>query len=407
MSRQSASQQGLQHVSAFLPKVMAAMMAAQEEEEASAQRPERSRSAVTKEAETPRTKTEKPSFPIFSLIFTATPAAQTKDAGQALSFRGALSTAPAPSGEHTDGVETPPQRETPAPNKPAGTAKKIEPNAGRRPAPQIASEAAPDAAPEQTKPPVLPPSEPKQETPPDQGTPAASAMDDTSSSNAQPASSPSADSPERSAPPATQLAFSAKLTPATEPEPAANVAPVSSVAPIIEEQPHQPQTSSESVLPAPVASDAPAHVAASAHAEEPAPASPAAEPEPPADAAGARVSDVRLQLSGQNNQRVDVRLMDRGGELHVTVRGADEQVVSALQDNLPELAARLDQQHVRAEIWAPRSGAVESSAPSAADRQTGGERQDDNQNRHSSLTDDSAGRQRRDRRSGREWQWPQ
>jgi hypothetical protein len=67
------------------------------------------------------------------------------------------------------------------------------------------------------------------------------------------------------------------------------------------------------------------------------------------------VRHVQLQLAGDNNQRVDVRVFDRGGELRVSVRSADTGLAQALRDHIPELTDRLEQQHFRNEIWIPRS----------------------------------------------------
>jgi hypothetical protein len=65
------------------------------------------------------------------------------------------------------------------------------------------------------------------------------------------------------------------------------------------------------------------------------------------------VRNVRMQLSGEGNQRVDVRLVERGGALSVSVRSTDETLTRSLQDNLPELNSRLATQHLQTEIWVP------------------------------------------------------
>lgn len=75
------------------------------------------------------------------------------------------------------------------------------------------------------------------------------------------------------------------------------------------------------------------------------PAAPAPEP----------VRNVHMQLVSDDNRRVDVRLIDRGGELHVSVKSADPALTQNLQDHLPDLTARLDKQHMQTEVWVPKA----------------------------------------------------
>lgn len=76
------------------------------------------------------------------------------------------------------------------------------------------------------------------------------------------------------------------------------------------------------------------------------------------------VRNVHIQLETENNQRVDLRMSDQGSGLRVSVRSADANLAEALQDHMPELTNRLDQQHFRAEVWIPRS--AESSGSNGA-----------------------------------------
>ena len=62
---------------------------------------------------------------------------------------------------------------------------------------------------------------------------------------------------------------------------------------------------------------------------------------------------VHMQLVADDNRRVDVRLVDRGGELHVSVRSADINLAQNMQDHMPELTSRLEQQRFQAEVWMP------------------------------------------------------
>jgi hypothetical protein len=69
-----------------------------------------------------------------------------------------------------------------------------------------------------------------------------------------------------------------------------------------------------------------------------------------------------MQLVSDDNRRVDVRLIDRGGELHVSVKSADTALAQNLQDHLPDLTARLEKQHMETEVWVPKA-----AEPSKAD----------------------------------------
>ena len=55
-----------------------------------------------------------------------------------------------------------------------------------------------------------------------------------------------------------------------------------------------------------------------------------------------------LQVTG-GDQRVDVRLTERAGEVQVSVRTPDSQLAGALRDDLAALSARLEQSGFRAE----------------------------------------------------------
>jgi hypothetical protein len=72
------------------------------------------------------------------------------------------------------------------------------------------------------------------------------------------------------------------------------------------------------------------------------------------------VRNVHLQLTGDNNQRVDIRMVEVAGEMRVSVRAGDTRLAETLQDHIPDLAKGLNQQSLRADIWTPRT---ESTSP--------------------------------------------
>jgi hypothetical protein len=75
-----------------------------------------------------------------------------------------------------------------------------------------------------------------------------------------------------------------------------------------------------------------------------------------------------IQLVGSGNQRVDIRLLERGGGLAVSVRSSDTVLTRTLQDHIPELTARLESEHLRSEAWTPSAG----NSSGARDAKSGG-----------------------------------
>ncbi len=101
----------------------------------------------------------------------------------------------------------------------------------------------------------------------------------------------------------------------------------------------------------------------------------------PSAAAPAR--DIHLQLH-QGDQRVDVRLSERSGEVHVAVRTADPQLAGALRDDLPGLSDRLEQSGFRADTWHAAMAAmpsgerrIETAGSAFSNPQESGRRQPD------------------------------
>ncbi len=95
------------------------------------------------------------------------------------------------------------------------------------------------------------------------------------------------------------------------------------------------------------------HGPATAKAAEPA-APQFAEPQGETTArAGESVRDISLRLTNAEQGAVQVRLSERAGELHVSVRTPDTGLTRGLRDALPELMGRLQVNGYRAETWQP------------------------------------------------------
>jgi hypothetical protein len=114
---------------------------------------------------------------------------------------------------------------------------------------------------------------------------------------------------------------------------------------------------------------------------------PAAAPEAPKPAAA---HDIKLELAGRGDQRVEVRVSERAGDMHVEVRTPDTGLAGDLRADLPGLASKLEQTGFRAETWHPagtaeRQGAAEAAPGGGAQNserqpgQNGGQRERDAQ----------------------------
>jgi hypothetical protein len=109
---------------------------------------------------------------------------------------------------------------------------------------------------------------------------------------------------------------------------------------------------------------------ASAHLESEAPKAPGA------------TRDIKLEVNS-GDQRVEVHLMEHGGDVHVAVRTPDTHLAGELRENLPSLSSRLEQTGLRPEEWhtpTPVSGEwhrqIDHSAGSSANDPNGQPRQD-------------------------------
>jgi hypothetical protein len=90
-------------------------------------------------------------------------------------------------------------------------------------------------------------------------------------------------------------------------------------------------------------------------------------PRPPA------AHDIQLQVVGQGDSRVEVRVTERAGDVHVSVSTPDSHLAGELRADLPALTTRLEQTGFHTETWRPAAG----DRPHLADPQAGAAAQDD------------------------------
>jgi len=122
--------------------------------------------------------------------------------------------------------------------------------------------------------------------------------------------------------------------------------------------------------------------------ETPASAEAAPEPSPAPTAAAGAAHDIKLELNGGGGERVEVRLTERNGDIHVAVRTPDGRLSDAMREDLPALAAKLEQSGFRTDPWQAGAAAggerraVETGAGNASQdsQEHGGQDQQQKQN---------------------------
>jgi hypothetical protein len=89
-------------------------------------------------------------------------------------------------------------------------------------------------------------------------------------------------------------------------------------------------------------------------------------PAPPTSA-----SDITVRIADAD-RGTDVRFVERGGEVHVSVKTSDSEVAQSLRSGLTDFAARLEQGGMKAEMWKPSSD--DSNWQNQSDRRSGEQR---------------------------------
>ena len=108
----------------------------------------------------------------------------------------------------------------------------------------------------------------------------------------------------------------------------------------------------------PASTPAPAaHAATAAHRAE-APLSPAES----LPKSAAPLKDISLQVNQAGKERVDVRVVQQGSEVRVSVHSGDAGLTSGLRQGLSELQNRLEETGYRSEIWRPGVAAAPVAA---------------------------------------------
>ena len=101
-----------------------------------------------------------------------------------------------------------------------------------------------------------------------------------------------------------------------------------------------------------------------------------------------RPLDISIRIAGQNDSSAEIRMMERGGQLKVSVRTEDAAVAQTLRDGLEDLSSRLSKSGVQAHIVTPEA----TSATGRSEFQGAG--QESNSKQGSSGDQESQGQKR-------------
>jgi hypothetical protein len=151
------------------------------------------------------------------------------------------------------------------------------------------------------------------------------------------------------------------------------------------------------------------------------PSRPEGLPEPEAEIPPSRppgvARDIKFEVNG-GDRRVEVRLVERGGEVHVAVRTPDARLASALREDLPALSSRLAESGFRTETWhpaapgglygasdGPREGYAQPSAGGSPHDPNPGSRQEGRQQQGDAEPRQDSSEQPNPKEKGKEFAW--
>jgi hypothetical protein len=107
--------------------------------------------------------------------------------------------------------------------------------------------------------------------------------------------------------------------------------------------------------------------------------------------------DISLRLATPNQPPVEVRLMERSGELRVAVKSADAELSQTVRAGLSELVERLGERGFDAEVWRPAAGPQGAAGDAGANGNT----------RHPGTSDDRRSADQNGARDNRDSRHPE
>jgi hypothetical protein len=106
----------------------------------------------------------------------------------------------------------------------------------------------------------------------------------------------------------------------------------------------------------------------------------------------APLKDISLQVTQPGKESVDVRVVQQGSEVRISVSSADAGLASGLRQGLSELQGRLEENGYRAEMWRPGGFAAPAGPAPAAQTEPGHARGGDSQSQSGGSPQDGGRR---------------
>jgi len=125
------------------------------------------------------------------------------------------------------------------------------------------------------------------------------------------------------------------------------------------------------------------------------------QPQPQPKSAADPLKDISLQVSQPGAPKVEVRMVQQSGELHVAVRTGDSDLAHGLQQGLSDLVGRLQENGFRTEAWRP--GATVPSTPVFESRNSQGSSQNGHAPSHSGNPHQQEGERRQQHSTRPAW----
>jgi hypothetical protein len=115
------------------------------------------------------------------------------------------------------------------------------------------------------------------------------------------------------------------------------------------------------------------------------------------------MKDISLQVNQPGKERVEVRVVQQGAEVHVSVHSSDASLNSGLRQGLSELQSRLEETGYRSEMWRPGAATAPVAAAPSAEASTNHSRGGEGQPQQGGSQQQESGRRNQNQSNQPRW----
>jgi hypothetical protein len=115
------------------------------------------------------------------------------------------------------------------------------------------------------------------------------------------------------------------------------------------------------------------------------------------------LKDISLQVNQPGKERVDVRVVQQGNEVHVSVHSGDATLTSGLRQGLSDLQSRLEETGYRSEMWRPGVSTAPVAASPSAQESGNHSRGDEGQSQQHGGSQQEGGRRNQNQSNQPHW----